>query len=71
MVQRGGAVHVVTTRRQYKGRVYTTYLLRRSYRDGDKVKRDARQRVRAHIFLCMLAYYVEWNMREAWPELLC
>jgi transposase len=23
-------------------------------------------RVRAHIFLCMLAYYVEWHMREAW-----
>ncbi len=28
------------------------------------------QRVRAHIFLCMLAYYVEWHMREAWRELL-
>jgi hypothetical protein len=27
-------------------------------------------RVRAHIFLCMLAYYVEWHMREAWGELL-
>jgi len=26
-------------------------------------------RVRAHIFLCMLAYYVEWHMREAWREL--
>jgi Transposase DDE domain len=25
-------------------------------------------RVRAHIFLCMLAYYVEWHMREAWRE---
>jgi hypothetical protein len=23
-------------------------------------------RVRAHIFLCMLAYYVEWHMREVW-----
>lgn len=30
------------------------------------------QRVRTHIFLCMLAYYVEWYMREAWrPLLLC
>lgn len=29
-------------------------------------------RVRAHIFLCMLAYYVEWHMREAWrPVLFC
>jgi transposase len=23
-------------------------------------------RVRAHIFLCMLSYYVEWHMIEAW-----
>jgi transposase len=27
-------------------------------------------RVRAHIFLCMLAYYVEWYMREAWAPLM-
>jgi transposase len=27
-------------------------------------------RVRAHIFLCMLAYYVEWHMRQAWAPLL-
>jgi transposase len=27
-------------------------------------------RVRAHIFLCMLAYYVEWHLREVWRELL-
>ena len=27
-------------------------------------------RVRAHIFLCMLAYYVQWHMVEAWRELL-
>jgi transposase len=27
-------------------------------------------RVRAHIFVCMLAYYVEWYLREAWRELL-
>jgi transposase len=27
-------------------------------------------RVRAHIFLCMLAYYLEWHMREAWRELM-
>ena len=27
-------------------------------------------RVRAHIFLCMLAYYVQWHMREAWRPLL-
>jgi Transposase DDE domain len=29
-------------------------------------------RVRAHILLCMLAYYVRWHMLEAWrPMLLC
>ena len=27
-------------------------------------------RVRAHIFLCLLAYYVEWHMREVWRELM-
>jgi len=27
-------------------------------------------RVRAHILLCMLAYYVEWHMLEAWRPLL-
>ncbi|MDB5756247.1 MAG: hypothetical protein JWR56_2675 [Massilia sp.] len=27
-------------------------------------------RVRAHIFLCMLAYYVEWHLRDAWRELM-
>ncbi|MDA8351523.1 MAG: IS1634 family transposase, partial [Pseudomonadota bacterium] len=40
MSQRGGAVHVVTTRRRYKGRVYSTHLLRRSYREGAKVKNE-------------------------------
>ena len=33
-------MHVVTTRRTYKGRVYETHLLRRSYRDGDRVKNE-------------------------------
>jgi transposase len=27
-------------------------------------------RVRAHILLCMLAYYVEWHMRRCWAPLL-
>jgi transposase len=27
-------------------------------------------RVRAHLFLCMLAYYIEWHMREALAPLL-
>ncbi len=28
------------------------------------------KRVRAHIFLCMLAYYVQWHMKEAWRPLM-
>ena len=27
-------------------------------------------RVRAHVFLCMLAYHVEWHLRRAWEPLL-
>ena len=26
-------------------------------------------RVRAHLFLCMLSYYLEWHLRAAWAEL--
>ena len=28
------------------------------------------KRVRTHLFLCMLAYYVKWHMMEAWRSLL-
>jgi len=28
------------------------------------------ERVKAHLFLCMLAYYVEWHLRQAWAPLL-
>ena len=38
MSRRSGAVHVATTTRVYKGRVYQTHLLRRTYREGGKVK---------------------------------
>ena len=27
-------------------------------------------RVKAHLFLCLLAYYVKWHMMEAWRPLL-
>ena len=27
-------------------------------------------RVRAHVFLCLLAFYLEWHLRQAWAELL-
>ncbi len=26
--------------------------------------------MRAHAFLCLLAYYLEWHLRKAWAELL-
>src|SRR6266568_3846409 len=38
MPTRSGSMHVATTRRQYKGKIYETHLLRRTYREGDKVK---------------------------------
>ena len=38
MPTRNGSMHVATTRRQYKGKIYETHLLRRTYREGDKVK---------------------------------
>jgi transposase len=40
MPSRTGPTHVVTTSRTYKGKVYRTHLLRRSYREGGKVKNE-------------------------------
>jgi len=34
------------------------------------IRHRIEDRVRAHIFLCMLAYYVQWHMLEAWRPLL-
>ena len=34
------------------------------------IRHHVENRVRAHIFLCMLAYYVQWHMIEAWRPLL-
>lgn len=46
----------------------------RSFKTIDLMVRPIRHRledrVRAHIFLCMLAYYVQWHMMEAWMPLL-
>ena len=38
MARRAGGVHVATTTRVYKGRVYQTHLLRRTFREDGKVK---------------------------------
>ena len=40
MPARTGTAHVVTTTRKYKGQVYRTHLLRRSYRDGGTVRNE-------------------------------
>ena len=46
----------------------------RSFKTVDLMVRPIRHRlenrVRAHILLCMLAYYVQWHMMEAWRPLL-
>ncbi len=34
------------------------------------IRHRTEDRVKAHIFLCMLAYYVAWHMVESWRELL-
>ena len=34
------------------------------------IRHREERRVRAHIFICMLAYYVKWHMMEAWRPLL-
>ncbi|MHB8179120.1 MAG: hypothetical protein ACYDFS_10875 [Vulcanimicrobiaceae bacterium] len=28
------------------------------------------KRGRGHVFLCMLAYYLQWHLRKAWAPLL-
>lgn len=40
MPSRTGRVHVATTTRKYKGKVYRTHLLRRTYRVGKQVKHE-------------------------------
>jgi transposase len=40
MASRSGPVHVATTRRKYKGKVYESHLLRRTYRQEGKVKHE-------------------------------
>ena len=40
MATRGGAVHVATTKRVYKGKTYVTHLLRRSIRKGNTVAHE-------------------------------
>jgi hypothetical protein len=34
------------------------------------IRHHTEDRVRAHVFLCMLAYYVQWHLERAWAALL-
>jgi transposase len=34
------------------------------------IRHRTEERVPAHVFLCMLAYYVEWHLRRVWAPLL-
>jgi transposase len=59
--------------RTYKG-LSTVERVFRSLKSVDLKVRPIRhhleKRVRAHVFLCMLAYYVEWHMRRALAPML-
>jgi len=67
------ALSAADTVRQYKGlaRVERAF---RCLKGIDLRVRPIHHRtedhVRAHIFLCLLAYYVEWHLRQAWAPLL-
>ncbi|MGN7613228.1 IS1634 family transposase [Magnetococcales bacterium HHB-1] len=61
------------TVRQYKGLSKVERAFRHIKTDGLQVRpifHHLEDRVRAHVFLCMLAYYVEWEMRKRLSSLL-
>ena len=58
------AVHTVTA---YKDLAKVEHAFRSMNTEDPKVRpiyHRSADRVRAHVFLCMLAYYVEWHMRS-------
>ena len=52
---------------QGKSRVFGPYGIDLLVRP---IRHRTEERVPAHIFLCVLAYYVEWHPRRAWAPLL-
>jgi transposase len=59
--------------RHYKGLSHVEAAFRSLKSDDLKIRpiyHYTEDRVRAHLFLCMLAYYVKWHMSEAWRSLL-
>jgi transposase len=68
--QRMEAAQVV---RSYKGLAAVEHAFRSLKTIDLKVRpihHRLAERVRAHIFVCMLAYYLEWHMCEAWRSML-
>ncbi len=59
--------------RQYKGLAHVERAFRCLKGIDVRVRpiyHRTEEHVRAHIFLCMLAYYVEWHLRRAWAPVL-
>jgi len=59
--------------RHYKGLSHVEAAFRNLKSDDIQIRpiyHYAEDRVRAHMLLCMLAYYVKWHMNEAWRGLL-
>lgn len=59
--------------RHYKGLSHVEAAFRALKSDDLQIRpiyHHTEERVRAHLFLCMLAYYVKWHMSEAWRGLL-
>jgi len=70
---RAETLNAAQTLRAYKSLAQVEQAFR-SYKTVDLKVRPIyhrlEQRVKAHVFLCMLAYYVEWHMRKALAPLL-
>jgi transposase len=61
------------TVRHYKGLSEVERAFRSLKSDDLQIRpihHHSENRVRAHLFLCMLAYYVKWHLSEAWRGLL-
>jgi hypothetical protein len=59
--------------RHYKGLSHLEAAFRSLKSDALQIRpiyRPAEERVRVHLFVCLLAYYIKWHMGEAWRSLL-
>ncbi len=60
------------TVRSYKllSQVERAFLTFKMILEARPIRHRLEDRVRAHLFLCMLAYYVQWHMTQAWRPVL-